>query len=222
MDKDYNGIAAVITAVGAIVLGVITYIITPIVNSWIEIKKEERTRKKIEKQNVSKIKEKRARIKLSNARIYGLLNYILLNSNADRVYIIQPHPRNDKKFISISLEVVSPERDVVRHQCQFQNNLMSDWGTFVSKISNENLIIYMDVNEIPDKRWRSHIKSKGVNSIIYKIISDHNEDWLGTLTAEYTHTRPSNDMVNQAIGFMEEVALKISEILIDYELIIEE
>ena len=94
------------------------------------------------------------------------------NHEADRVYIIQPHPLSDKQFISVSLEVLNPDRDVRPQKDNFQYKKISEWAGFISKLSTEDWLVYKDPEHIKDLKFRLEFKRRGLSSFVSRRMTD--------------------------------------------------
>ncbi|MBP3496803.1 MAG: hypothetical protein J6K33_03105, partial [Alistipes sp.] len=95
---DWQGIAAVITALGVIILGWFQY------NQQTKNRETDARLKRREEED----KEKRNADKVASQNIYRELWSLLHKlDGALRVYIVQPHPLDRAKFISIQYEVLS-------------------------------------------------------------------------------------------------------------------
>ena len=170
---DLAGLAAVIVATG----GIITAIIVPLVNGWIkkqerqfELRMQEKANEnevrfnKIELENRIRLEKEKSKLRETFSRLYGYMWKLLLSVEADRVYIIQPHPLADKQFISVSLEVLNPDRDVRPQKDDFQFKKMSEWAGFISKLSDNDWVIYQEGGEIRDLKSRLEFKRRGLSS----------------------------------------------------------
>lgn len=195
------GIAAIIVATG----GIITAIIVPLVNGWIKkqerefdlrLKEKEKENEerfdKIEVQDRIRFEKEKSKLRETFSRLYGYIWKLLLNLEADRVFIIQPHPLSDKQFISVSIEVLHPDRDVTPQKDNFQFKKMSEWSGLVDKLSSEDWIIYRLGDNIKDLKTRLEFKRRGLKAVIFKRLLDENGSWEGTLCVEYTHEIPNN------------------------------
>ncbi len=114
------------------------------------------------------------------AKIYGVLWQLLHELNADRVYIVQPHPLTNNLFLSVSLEVkrngVSSMKPIV------QNLPMSDVAAFSAELSARDFLFYKDVeHDVRDKRARAIMMTNGCYSTVVKRLADDEHDWIGSI-----------------------------------------
>jgi hypothetical protein len=189
---DWNGIASFIGAVGPIIIA----IFIPWFNSKIarkenelllEIKKQEKELERRFSLEDERYREYSMKMSDTYSQLYSFLWGLLNNLDADRVYIIQPHPpeSNNRQFISISHEVIQHHRGVSRHIKDFQWRKMSEWGEVTHKwINNEFLIFKID--EIENRKLYSEAYRRGVLSIVYYRLTDGNGNWQGTLAIDFT------------------------------------
>ena len=221
---DLAGLAAVIVATG----GIITAIIVPLVNGWIkkqerqfELRMQEKANEnevrfnKIELENRIRLEKEKSKLRETFSRLYGYMWKLLLSVEADRVYIIQPHPLADKQFISVSLEVLNPDRDVRPQKDDFQFKKMSEWAGFTSKLSDNDWVIYQEGGEIRDLKSRLEFKRRGLSLMVLRRMTDEYGDWEATLCVEYTHNIPTN--LDYIKGKMAIKAELIADILPEYK-----
>lgn len=226
---DLAGLAAVIVATG----GIITAIIVPLVNGWIkkqerqfELRMQEKANEnevrfnKIELENRIRLEKEKSKLRETFSRLYGYMWKLLLSVEADRVYIIQPHPLADKQFISVSLEVLNPDRDVRPQKDDFQFKKMSEWAGFISKLSDNDWVIYQEGGEIRDLKSRLEFKRRGLSLMVLRRMVDEYGDWEATLCVEYTHNIPTN--LDYIKGKMASKAELIADILPEYKPLEEE
>jgi len=212
---DWQGIAAVVSAFGVIVLGVLV----PVINSSLKRKEKETELRlqRIEKEDKVKHENEKALLSEIYSRLYGYMWKLLLSVDADRVFIIQPHPLADKQFISVSLEIVHPDRDVKAHKENFQFKKMSEWAGLVAKLGTEDWMIYRDISEIKDVKVYNEAHRRGVKALVFRKMVDERGYWEGTLCVEYTHNHPEG--LDQIKGEMTKKARLIEDILPEYKLV---
>lgn len=199
---DWQGIATLVSSIGVIILGVVV----PIINSKQKRKEKEwdleidRRFAKIQKDEDAE----KAKLSETYSKLYAYMWKLLFAVEADRVFIIQPHPMIDKQYISVSLEITHPDRDVATHKENFQFKRMSEWAGLVAKIGSDDWMIYRSVADIKDNKVFSEAHRRGVQTLLFRKLVDENGYWEGNLCVEYTHARPDNldyvreKMVNKA------------------------
>ncbi len=206
---DWTGIAGLITALGlAPVLLVIT-------QHW--IKNSERRAEERAKRIKEKADEDRAALIGIYSKLWAYMWKLLFTIDADRVYIIQPHPIHERQFISISLETVHPERDVASHKDGFQFRRLSEWSWFASALGTKDWVIFRSLDDIKAKDLKTYSEAyrRGVQSVYFRRLCDVKRQWIGTLCVEYTHKNPSEyDFIK---GNMIEKATLIADILPEYK-----
>ena len=117
------------------------------------------------------------------ASIHGTLWELLHKLNADRCFIIQPHPEQKYMYLSVAFEVdrkgVSPVKDF------FQNIPISDMAPFVKDLSSNVWMYYDDVEkQVSDKKAQSMMFLAGTKQLALRQLVDSNSSWIGTLVAE--------------------------------------
>ena len=117
------------------------------------------------------------------ARVLGALNKILLGANADRVYIVQPHPLGHIAFLSIQFEVKANGVQGMRYEVQKLE--MSDVSKFCERMVN-NLWLYFDDidNQVKDPYAKALLSSNGTQVAAIKRMSTA-RDWVGSIFCEF-------------------------------------
>ena len=169
-------IAAIITAVGTIILGWFTY--------------NQQTKNKMTDAKIEKMKdeaEKKNEIRNEKmAKIYGVLWRILYETKADRVYIAQPHPLTNALYLSVGLEV---KRKGLAKNAIEDTLSLSEVANFAAELSRREFILYADViGEVRDNRAKALFYCNGTESAVIRRLHD-NQDWVGSLFVEFTHKK---------------------------------
>lgn len=169
-------IAAIITAVGTIILGWFTYN---------QHSKNKMTDAKIE--NMKDEAEKKNEIRNEKmAKIYGVLWRILYETKADRVYIAQPHPLTNALYLSVGLEV---KRKGLAKNAIEDTLSLSEVANFAAELSRREFMLYADVvGEVRDNRAKALFYCNGTESAVIRRLHD-NQDWVGSLFVEFTHKK---------------------------------
>lgn len=197
-------IPSIISAVGTIIAAYFAY------NQYA---KNKMTDLKIEQ--FKRDEEKKSIRRADNSSlVYGELWNVLHCLNADRVYIIQPHPLGNESFLSIYYEVkrkgVEPMRPHV------QNLHISDIAKFSSDLV-KNLFLYItDIDkQVEDKFAKSILSSCGCHAACIKRLNDNRHDWVGSIFCEFTHEMDVSDEESRKI--MHEAAMNIQYLLPEYK-----
>lgn len=145
--------------------------------------------------------------------VYGELWNVLHELDADRVYIVQPHPLGNESLLSIYYEV--KRKGVEPMKPHVQNLHISEVAKFSSDLV-KNLFMYVTNidNEISDKYAKSILSSYGCQAAIIKRLNDNRYDWVGSIFCEFTH--PINISENKAREIMHEAAKNIQYLLPEY------
>ena len=220
---DWVGIAAVIGAIGTIILGVLVPVLTS--RSSRREKELEHKFSLQEKEIDLKLKEnisERRRLEVEHRRvithcyslIYGYLWNLLYKINADRICVVQPHPEQDRQFISQSIEVLNPERDVSSQRENFHFRKMSEWAGVISKWTDNEFLVYTDINQIKNLKLYTEAYRRGIKSSIFYRLTDQNGYWRGTIAVDYTHEFP-NDITFIKVE-ISNIGVLIADILPEY------
>lgn len=120
------------------------------------------------------------------AKIYGVLWQLLHELQADRVYIVQPHPLVNNVFLSVSLEV--KRNGVSAMKPNVQRLPMSDVAAFSAELSARDFLLYRNIDtEVKDKRARAIMTTNGCCSVVVKRLTDDEHDWIGSIFCGFTH-----------------------------------
>lgn len=200
-----EGIAAVISALGAILTGYFAY------NQYT---KNRMTDVKIENWKKEE-QEKLNHISQSIAKIYGEMWHLLHELKADRVYIIQPHPLTSSLYVSITLEV--KRNCIVEIKRSIINMPMAEIAAFSSDMASRDWMFYKDVEqEMKDKKARAILSTSGSKTAIVKRLSDDDRRWIGSLFCDFT--REQDFKIDYAKKLIAEAANNIQFILPEYRI----
>lgn len=120
------------------------------------------------------------------AKIYGVLWQLLHELQADRIYIVQPHPLVNNLFLSVSLEV--KRNGVSAMKPNVQRLPMSDVAAFSAELSARDFLLYRNIDtEVKDKRSRAIMTTNGCCSVVVKRLTDDEHDWIGSIFCGFTH-----------------------------------
>lgn len=193
-------IAPILTAIGAVIMAWFTYN---------QRTKDKLTDLRIEKWRQEKNRESKRRSDNSSI-IFGELWNILHLLNADRVYIVQPHPLGREERLSIWFEV--KRKGVEPMKPHIQNLDISEVAVF-NRMLTENLFLYLtDIDkQVDDKYAKSILSSYGCCSAIIKRLSDSKHDRNGNIFCEFT--RPLTISENEAHEVLHTAATNIQYIL---------
>ena len=148
--------------------------------------KNAKTDLKIEKWKAEQ-EERSAKRSDNIAKIYGALWQVLHDLNADRVYIVQPHPLTNSLFLSISLEV--KRNGVSAMKPCIQKLPMSDIAAFSAELSQRDFILYGNIEQdVKDKRAKAILSTNGSHAAVIRRLTDEEHDWIGSLFCEFTHS----------------------------------
>ncbi|EJX06201.1 hypothetical protein EVA_05691 [gut metagenome] len=197
-------ISSIITAIGVIII------------AWFKYNQDTKNKEtdlKIEK--FRREQEAKAKRRSDNCSIvYGELWNILHELNADRVYIIQPHPLGNESSLSVYFEV--KRKGVEGMQPHIHKLKISEVAKFSSELV-KNLFMYItDIDEqVKDKYAKSILSSYGSQMAIVKRLNDNSHDWIGSIFCEFTH--PISVSEEEAREIMHTAALNIQYLLPEYK-----
>jgi hypothetical protein len=117
------------------------------------------------------------------ASIHGIMWELLHKLNADRCFIIQPHPERNHRYLSVVFEVDRPGVSAVKEF--FQNIPMSDMTPFAKDMSSNVWLYYDDVDrQVGDKKAQSMMFLAGTVQLALRQLVDVKSEWIGTLVVE--------------------------------------
>lgn len=169
---DWQGIAAVITALGVIVLGWFQY------NQQTKNKETDARLKQRDEED----KEKRKLLKIAANDIMRELHRLLIKTDAQRAYIVQPHPLDRAKFISIEYEVFS--EGMVEIARKVHRMPISSVAGFVSELSSRDFILWHSQADVKDGRARAIMHSIGTEKMAAMRMMDDTL-WLGNIVLDF-------------------------------------
>lgn len=146
--------------------------------------------------------------------VYGELWNILHELDADRVYIVQPHPLENESLLSIYYEV--KRKGVEPMKPHVQNLRIADVAKFSSDMV-KNLFMYItDIDtQVQDKYAKSILSSYGCEAAVVKRLNDNKYDWVGSIFCEFT--RPIHVSEDEAREIMHRCAMNIQYLLPEYK-----
>lgn len=146
--------------------------------------------------------------------VYGELWNILYELDADRVYIVQPHPLGNESLLSIYYEV--KRKGVEPMKPHVQNLRIADVAKFSSDMVKSMFMYITDINtQIQDKYAKSILSSYGCKAAVVKRLNDNKYDWVGSIFCEFT--RPIHVSEDEAREIMHRCAMNIQYLLPEYK-----
>lgn len=173
VSMDWQGIAAVITALGVIVLGWFQY------NQQTKNKETDARLAQREKED----KEKRNADKRAASAIYRELWPLLSQfEGVLRVYVVQPHPLDRAKYISVVYEVVS--EGMVSILPIVRKMPIGSIMDFVSELEGKDFIYWQSQGDVKAGRARSIMHQLGTDKMV--AVRMMNEGiWQGSVVIDF-------------------------------------
>lgn len=146
--------------------------------------------------------------------VYGELWNILHELDADRVYIVQPHPLGNESLLSIYYEV--KRKGVEPMKPHVQNLRIADVAKFSSDMVKKLFMYITDIDtQVQDKYAKSILSSYGCEAAVVKRLNDNKHDWVGSIFCEFT--RPIHVSEDGAREIMHRCAMNIQYLLPEYK-----
>lgn len=146
--------------------------------------------------------------------VYGELWNILYELDADRVYIVQPHPLSNESLLSIYYEV--KRKGVEPMKPHVQNLRIADVAKFSSDMVKNMFMYITDIDtQVQDKYAKSILSSYGCEAAVVKRLNDNKYDWVGSIFCEFT--RPIHVSEDEAREIMHQCAMNIQYLLPEYK-----
>lgn len=146
--------------------------------------------------------------------VYGELWNILHELDADRVYIVQPHPLGNESLLSIYYEV--KRKGVEPMKPHVQNLRIADVAKFSSEMVKKLFMYITDIDtQVQDKYAKSILSSYGCEAAVVKRLNDNKHDWVGSIFCEFT--RPIHVSEDEARESIHRCAMNIQYLLPEYK-----
>jgi len=191
---DFMGIATLVSALGVIILGVLT----PILNHRLgqeQVLLENRLQVKIEEANVQSFQEAEEYSKDlvdHYATIYAHLWNLLFTLNADRICIVQPHPFDNSIFISQTVEVLNPNTGASSEMERFQYRRISDNYSLVDLYKNNDFLLYPEASKSDVPILSSLFLRRGVKTACFYRLIDSKGRWRGNIAVDWLTRKNHN------------------------------
>lgn len=169
---DWQGIAALVGSIAAFVALFLNF------RQQAYNKEKEYELKRREEED----KEKRKLLKIAANDIMRELHRLLIKTDAQRAYIVQPHPLDRAKFISIEYEVFS--EGMVEIARKVHRMPISSVAGFVSELSSRDFIMWQCQADVKDGRARAIMHSIGTEKMAAMRMMDGSL-WLGNIVLDF-------------------------------------
>ena len=184
---DWTGIASVITAIGVIVLGYMQYN---------QHTKNRETDARIARREAED-REKRNADKIASQNIYRELWALLHNiKGALRVYIVQPHPLDRAKFISIQYEVLS--EGMISIMPLIHRMPISNLPGFVVELESNDYLCWHSQSEVKDGRARSVMHNIGTDKMVAVRMAEGGV-WKGNIVVDFDNAKIDENGVREKL-----------------------
>lgn len=173
---DWQGIATLITAIGTIIALFLNF------RQHTYNKEKEYELKKREERDSAKRNEERKEIKRASQTIYRELNRVFHNTGALRAYIVQPHPLDKSKYISVQYEVLGEGMTSIVERVH--RLPIGSVGTFVAELSSRDFVMWTTQSDVKDGRARAMMHEFGADKMAaMRMMRD--DVWLGNLVLDF-------------------------------------
>lgn len=127
-------------------------------------------------------KEERVRIKVAGQAVYRELGQLFRTTGALRAYIVQPHPLDKAKFISVQYELLS--QGMVSVAEQVQRLPIGCVGDFVAELMGRDFVLWNCERDVKDGRARAMMHNFGTDRMVAKRMLD-GEVWIGSIVLDF-------------------------------------
>lgn len=185
---DWTGIAAVLAVVVSAISAVLNFR-QQSYNRQQEylIKKREEADKAEREREQQRNKVERDQIKIAGQAVYRELGQLFRATGALRAYIVQPHPLDKAKFISVQYELLS--HGMVSVAEQVQRLPIGSVGAFVAELMSRDFVIWNCERDVKDGRARAMMHNFGTDRMVAKRMME-GEVWLGSIVLDFEATQP--------------------------------
>ena len=148
----------------------------------------------------------------SSENVYVSLDYLMEESQSDRVYIMQFHNgghyvsgRSQQKF-SCSHEVCSSG---ITKECEIsQNHLVSNYSLYINSLLKDDSFCYVNIDDIKDKSFKNVLNATGVKAIYNVPLKTLEGKLIGVLGIDYVKSPPSKQIYEKFEKIKNEKDLK--------------
>ena len=142
-------------------------------------------------------KEKRDADKVASQNIYRELWALLNKLQALRVYIVQPHPLDRAKYISIQYEVLS--EGMISVMPIVHRLPVGHLPGFVAELESNEYVYWHSQSEVMDGRARSIMHTIGSDKMV-AVRMMTNKVWRGNIVADFDNTNINEEEVRNALN----------------------
>lgn len=148
----------------------------------------------------------------NSAKVFGELWKVLHETNADRVYIVQPHPLGHIAFLSVQFEV--KRKGVEGMRMMIQKLEMSEVAVFSKEMADNLWMCFTDIDsQVDDRVAKSLLSSNGTSAVAIKRLNS-SRDWVGSIFCEFID--PMEKSEDEVHRVMHDAALNIQYILPEF------
>ena len=127
-------------------------------------------------------KEQRKQLKIAANDIVRELYRLMNVTDAQRAYIVQPHPLDRAKFISIEYEVISEGMTAIARRVH-RMPIASIHG-FANELSSRDFILWQSQKDVRDDRARAIMHSIGTEKMAAYRMMD-GQLWIGNIVLDF-------------------------------------
>lgn len=203
-------IITIISTVQAVLLGWFVY------NQYTKNKKTDQDINREQLRQETELELLKERTKADNqniAIIYNELHELLLESGADRVYIVQPHPPHDQHLISVTMEV--SQKGVTTIRASVQNLPFADIPVMVKNLATNCFNMFATIEDFGDSKAQSIARINGIYQSAAKRMINSSGVWVGNLFVDYNSSTSISETKLKA--FLKDHANTIQHILPEFK-----
>ena len=180
-NMDWQGVATLITAIGTIIALFLNF------RQHTYNKEKEYELKKREERDSERRNEERKEIKRASQTIYRELNRVFHDTDALRAYIVQPHPLDKAKYISVQYEVLGEGLTSIVERVH--RLPIGSVGAFVAELSSRDFVMWATQSDVKDGRARAMMHDFGADKMAaMRMMQD--DVWLGNLVLDFDIHQP--------------------------------
>lgn len=159
-------------------------------------------------------KQRTSQLSYNSGRVFGELWNILHQANADRVYIVQPHPLKRSAFLTIRFEV--SEDGVQGMKYAIHSLPMERVPKFSQQMAEEQWMWITDIDrQMQDRVAKSIMLGNGTEAVAIKRLTSPTDLWEGSIFCEFL--TPTTIDEEHLRAMMHRAALKIQDNLPEIE-----
>ncbi len=142
----------------------------------------EETKRSLEK-DISTVRKGMSEYKDAINKLTGSMYKALYGVKADRLYIVQPLPLDNTKYLVVKFEV--DEKGIQECMKTIGNFDITKYYSLYSNLKNNDFLYYRHISDISDPNSRHVVSSHGADMLAAHRVLDNGGRYLGSIICEW-------------------------------------